>query len=153
MACLLAHLANLFIDGLDSYTFDFADGDTIQSHLVIGGTLLFLRDHALLHLLSLGEKTSLARLIKPSLKSFIFALCIVLLGDIQCCGRHAHLVFNALNLVLLHLLGDSGTQILRTVLLLVTQLLLLDFSGFIVNPKHTVLSLNLRAYSFSVSTV
>ena len=82
MACLLAHLANLFIDGLDSYTFDFADGDTIQSHLVIGGTLLFLRDHALLHLLSLGEKTSLARLIKSRLKSFIFALCIVLLGDI-----------------------------------------------------------------------
>lgn len=82
MACLLAHLANLFIDGLDSYTFDFADGDTIQSHLVIGGTLLLLRDHALLHLLSLGEKASLARLIKSRLKSFIFALCIMLLGDI-----------------------------------------------------------------------
>jgi hypothetical protein len=137
MACLLAHLANLFIDSLNSHTLDFADGYTIQSHLIIRGTLLLLGDHALLHLF-LGEKTSLARLVKPSFEPFIFAFCIVLLRDIQRCGRHADLIFNALNLVLLHLLGYGRSQILRTVLLLISLLLLLNFRGLIVNPINSL---------------
>lgn len=60
------------------------------------------------------------------------------LRDVERSVLHGHLVVDALDLVLLHLLRDRGAQVLRAVHRFVLHLLELDFGGLVVQPKIMV---------------
>jgi hypothetical protein len=133
---LLAHLTDLFVNSLDGDALNLADRDAIECHLILVGCRFVLGVfHALLHL-SLSEEASLARLVEPSFKSFVLTFGVVHVYDVESGVSHADLVCNPLNFMLFHLLGDGSAQILGAVLLLVPDLLLLNFSGLVVNPKN-----------------
>ena len=147
---LLAHLADLLVHSLHGDWLDLSHWHAINRLLVLLGLRLVLRVlETLLHLF-VCKVASLARFVKPSLETLILARSHVTLRDVESGVLHGDLVVDALNLVLLHLLGDCGAQVLGPILGLVLELLNLDIGGLVIKSKTLKQS---STYSLSVSMV
>jgi hypothetical protein len=131
--CLLAHGTDSFVVGLDGYTLDFANGDSVDG-LRVGRALVCFHGFPLVCLNGLlCEEASHLCLHETGLLALILANFLVVLDNIDCSVGLAHLVFNSLELVFLHLAGDSCAEVFGAGLFFVTLLLELDLDRLIVN--------------------
>jgi hypothetical protein len=150
VVCLLTHNSNTLVCSFNCHGLDLSDGYSINGSLVLSALSLFcLIPHGLL-LLFKSKKSSLLSLSEIGLVAFVLSLCNVITCDINSGVGESKLVCYPLDLLLLHLLSDSGPQILGSVLRLLQYLLLLDFRELLGKP--TTMN-KLFTYSFSVSLV
>jgi hypothetical protein len=129
----LAHGTDSFVIGLNSYTLDFANGDSVDG-LRVGRALVCSQSFPLVCLnCLLCEEASHFGLHEASFLALILANLLVVLHNFDGSVGLAHLVFNSLELVFLHLAGDSCAEVFRAGFLFVTLLLELDLDRFFVD--------------------
>lgn len=110
VACFLTHLPNLFVHSLDHNTFYLTNREAVNGLLVLRFVTCCLLQ-TILQLLVL-EITSHFCLVESCLEPFVLTLAHMRVGDGECSRGLKELILNALNLMLLHFLGDSSAQVL-----------------------------------------